>query len=77
MSTRYSIVHVHVHMYVFFNSYYICYVFWCVLSLPERKSSYVPNEMLSRKASWTSSVFDESGLERQATLRKIKKIPGG
>jgi len=55
----------------------ICYVFWCVLSLPERKSSYVPNEMLSRKASWTSSVFDESGLERQATLRKIKKIPGG
>ena len=46
-----------------------------VLSLPERRSQ-VHSETLSRKTSWTSSVYDESGLERKATLRNVKKLPG-
>ena len=46
-----------------------------MFSLPERRSQ-VHNETLSRRTSWTSSVYDESGLERRATLTKIKKLPG-
>ena len=66
----------HTYVCILLNAI-VCYVGIFILSLPDRKSSRVPNEMLSRKASWTSSVFDESGLERQATLRKIKKLQGG
>lgn len=43
------------------------------LNIPEKKSQ-VYNEVLSRKSSWTTSVYDESGLERKATLQRVKKI---
>ena len=55
--------------------YSLHYYMHGVNSIPEKKS-HVHNEALNRKSSWTSSVYDESGLERQATLRKVKKLPG-
>ncbi|XP_065906715.1 rho GTPase-activating protein 24-like isoform X2 [Dysidea avara] len=43
------------------------------LRIPERR---VSQETLSRKTSysWTNSVYDESGLDKQATLRTVKKL---